>query len=44
MNEQKANLKHILKTVGIYSFYLAVMIEVTLVILDKSEFLYPYEG
>lgn len=44
MNEQKVNLKHILKNVGIYSFYLAVMIEVTLVILDKSEFLYPYEG
>lgn len=44
MNGQKANLKHILKTVGIYSFYLAVIIEVTLVILDKSEFLYPYEG
>lgn len=44
MNEQKVNLKHILKNVGIYSFYLAVIIEVTLVILDKSQFLYPYEG
>ena len=44
MNKQKADLKQILKVVGIYSFYLAVIIEVTLVVLDKSEFLYPYEG
>ena len=44
MNKQKADLKQILKMVGIYSFYLAVIIEVTLVVLDKSEFLYPYEG
>ena len=44
MNKQKADLKQILKMVGMYSFYLAVIIEVTLVVLDKSEFLYPYEG
>lgn len=44
MNEQKRNLKHFIQTVGVYSFYLAVIIEVMLVILDKSEFSYPYEG
>ena len=44
MNEQKRNLKHFIQTVGVYSFYLAVIIEVMLVILDKSEFSFPYEG
>lgn len=41
---EKMNLQDLLKRVGVLSFYLAVIIEVTLVILDKSEFLYPYEG
>lgn len=44
MNRLKKDWKSILKTVGTYSFYLAVIIEVVLVILDKSEFLYPFEG
>ena len=44
MNRWKQDWKSILKTVGTYSFYLAVMIEIMLVILDKSEFLYPFEG
>lgn len=44
MNRLKQDWKSILKTVGTYSFYLAVMIEIMLVILDKSEFLYPFEG
>ena len=44
MNRLKQDWKSTLKTVGIYSFYLAVIIEIMLVILDKSEFLYPFEG
>ena len=44
MNRLKQDWKSTLKTVGTYSFQLAVMIEVILVILDKSEFLYPFEG
>lgn len=44
MNRWKQDWKSILKTVGTYSFFLAVMIEIMLVILDKSEFLYPFEG
>lgn len=44
MNRWKQDGKSILKTVGTYSFYLAVMIEIMLVLLDKSEFLYPFEG
>ena len=44
MNEPKKNLQHLIQTVGGYSFYLAVIIEIVLVILDKSEFSYPYEG
>ena len=44
MNRWKQDWKSILKTVGTYSFYLAVMIEIMLVLLDKSEFLYPFEG
>lgn len=44
MNRLKHDWKSALKTVGTYSFYLAVMIEIMLVILDKSEFLYPFEG
>lgn len=41
---EKMNLQNLLKKVGEICFYLAVIIEVMLVILDKSEFLYPYEG
>lgn len=44
MNRLKQDWKSTLKTVGTYSFQLAVIIEVILVILDKSEFLYPFEG
>lgn len=44
MNRLKQDWKSTLKTVGTYSFYLAVIIELMLVILDKSEFLYPFEG
>ena len=44
MNRLKQDWKSALKTVGTYSFYLAVMIEIMLVLLDKSEFLYPFEG
>ena len=44
MNRWKQDWKSTLKTVGIYTFYLAVIIEIMLVILDKSEFLYPFEG
>ena len=44
MNRLKQDWKSALKTVGTYSFQLAVIIEVILVILDKSEFLYPFEG
>ncbi len=44
MNRLKQGWKSTLKTVGTYSFYLAVIIELMLVILDKSEFLYPFEG
>ena len=44
MNEPQKNLQHLIQTVGGYSFYLAVIIEIVLVILDKSEFSYPYEG
>ena len=32
------------KTIGQIAFFLMILIEITLVILDKSEFLYPYEG
>ena len=38
MNRLKQDWKSTLKTVGTYSFQLAVIIEVILVILDKSEF------
>ena len=44
MNRWKRDWKSTLKTIGTYSFYLAVIIEIMLVILDKSEFLYPFEG
>lgn len=44
MIKQNEDLKKTLRNLGIYSFYLAVIIEVMLVILDKSEFLYPFEG
>lgn len=44
MIKQNEDLKNTLRNLGIYSFYLAVIIEVMLVILDKSEFLYPFEG
>ena len=44
MNRLKQDWKSTLKTAGTYSFYLAVIIEIMLVILDKSEFLYPFEG
>ena len=37
-------MKKVLRNVGKYSFLLAVIMEVMLVILDKSEFLYPFEG
>lgn len=38
------DLKRTMRMIANYSFYLAVIIEVMLVILDKSEFLYPFEG
>ena len=44
MIKQNEDLKKTLRNLGIYSFYLAVIIEIMLVILDKSEFLYPFEG
>lgn len=44
MNRLKQDWKSTLKTTGTYSFYLAVIIEIMLVIFDKSAFLYPFEG
>lgn len=38
------DLKRTKRMIANYSFYLAVIMEVMLVILDKSEFLYPFEG
>lgn len=44
MSKREIDLNKTITMTGKYCFYLAVIIEVMLVILDKSEFLYPYEG
>lgn len=44
MSKRRIDLNRIITMTGKYCFYLAVIIEVILVILDKSEFLYSYEG
>lgn len=44
MENDRPYIKNIWKKIGNVCFYLAVIIEVMLVILDKSAFAYPFEG